>query len=173
MSTQFRRSIVAGVIAALALLVAHWFDAGVLVDARARAQATFDFGQTADLMPVANLVTAAGVLAISLAAWWSRSLLIGGTFAIIGGFVVFLPFLFWNFTLTLNGIPPLTPEPIARPINDLYMTLATGVTGSVFTLGGAMLLSGLAVIWSVLRSGRAIADVTNAAQGAEPQPGQI
>ncbi len=173
MSIQFRRSIVAGVIAAVAFLVAHWFDAGVLVEARTRAQATFEFGQTADLMPIAHLVTASGVLAISLAAWWSRSLLVGAAFAVVGGIVVFLPLLFWNFTLTLNEVAPPVPEPIARPINDLYMTLVTGITGSVFTLGGAMLLSGLAVIWSVLRSARATAAVPLPAPVDEPELGHV
>jgi hypothetical protein len=157
MPVQLKRSLAAGLVAVVALLVAHWFDADVLVQARARANATYDMGQYMDLIPIAHLVTAAGVLAIAMAAWWSRNVIVGAAYAVIGGFVVLLPFLFWTFGVAINDVPPSAPEPIASRIYDWYMILATGITGSVFTLGGGMLLSGLAVILSVFRSARGTA----------------
>lgn len=101
-------------------------------------------------MPVAHLLTAAGVVALALAAWWSRSLLVGVGYALVGGFLVFLPAMGAPFALRVNG----APEPIATTLAQWFFTVATGVTGAVFTLGGAMLLSGLAVIASMLRAQR-------------------
>ena len=88
MATQPRRWLVAALVALLTLLIAHWFDAGVLTDAQLRAAhpgLLFNFG------PVAHMLTAAGVVVLALAAWWSRSLLVGACYALVGGFLVLLP----------------------------------------------------------------------------------
>jgi hypothetical protein len=152
MATRFPRWIIPAVVAAVVLLVAQWFDASVLADANHRANATFDVGPVFDLTPVAHLLTAAGVVALVGAAWWSRSLLVGLGYAVVGGFLVFLPALFWTFATRVNGSPTLAPQAIARPIGDWYSMVSTGPIGSLFTLGGAMFLAGLAVIWAALRS---------------------
>jgi hypothetical protein len=101
-------------------------------------------------MPVAHLLTAAEVVALALAAWWSRSLLVGVGYALVGGFLVFLPAIVAAFALRVNA----APEPIATTLAQWFVTLATGVTGAVFTLGAAMFLSGLTVIASTLRAQR-------------------
>jgi len=49
MSAQLKRSLVAGVIALAVLLIAHWFDAGVLADAQHQAARTYDAGPLLDL----------------------------------------------------------------------------------------------------------------------------
>ena len=86
--------------------------------------------------------------------------------------MVLLPFLFWTFAATINDVAPAAPEPIASTLNDWYMILATGITGSVFTLGGGMLLSGLAVLWLAVRSARGTggAPLPAADAGAGPEP---
>ena len=178
MATQPRRWLVAALVALLTLLIAHWFDAGVLTDAQLRAAhpgLLFNFG------PVAHMLTAAGVVVLALTAWWSRSLLVGACYALVGGFLVLLPAMYWAFDSvtyiwTLPGMqfpapgstplapppiapdaivrPSIVPQPIASTLGDWYLAVSAGVTGAVFTLAAAMLLSGLVVIASVLRARR-------------------
>lgn len=162
------RALVAALVALLALLIAHWFDAGVLADVQIRAGHTYDYGPGFDLIGIAHIITAAGVVAIALAAWRSRSLAVGAGYAIIGGFLVFLPALFWAFAMSVNGAPAVAPQPIASTLGNWYITLAKGVTGSVYTLAAAMFLSGLAVVGSVLLTRRR--EATGAASTAEPAP---
>jgi hypothetical protein len=172
MLSQFRRWFVAALVAVLALLIGHWFDAGVLADAVRRAGVTFDPGPVFYLTSVAHLLTAAGVVALAVAAWRSQSLFVGVGYAVVGGFLVFLPALVWAFATSVNGAPTVAPQPIASTLVQWYLTLATGVTGSVFTLAAAMLLSGLAVIGSVLRTQRrsTTAALPAAAQAPPSEP---
>jgi hypothetical protein len=167
-----RRSLVAALVALLALLIAHWFDAGVLVDAQKRAGYTYDPGPLVDLTGLAHIVTAAGVVAIALAGWRSRSLVAGTTYTVVGGFLVFLPSLFWTFAVSKNGAPMVAPQPIASALSSWYLTLATGVTGAVFTLAAAMFLSGLAAVGSVLltRRRRASAAASTAEHAPQSEP---
>jgi hypothetical protein len=170
MATRLKRCLVAALVALLTLLIAHWFDAGVLTDEQLRAAHP---GLLFNLAPVAHMLTAAGVVVLALAAWWSRSLLVGACYALVGGYLVFLPALYWKFgwvmTITYGpgmNIPgmdivpastpiapqPMAPSPIASTLGDWYSTVSAGVTGAVFTLAAAMLLSGLVVIASVFRA---------------------
>ena len=154
MSAQLKRSLVAALMAPAVLLVAHWFDAGVLVDAQRQAGYTFDPAPLMDLMVVAHVLTAAGAVALALVAWRSRSVLVGVGYVLVGGFLVCLPAIVWAFAVGVNGAAPLAPAPIATTMFQWFTVLATGVTGAVFTIAGGMLLSGLAVIWSVLQDRR-------------------
>jgi hypothetical protein len=154
MSAQLKRSLVAALIAAAVLLVAHWFDAGVLVDAQRQAGYTFDPAPLMDLMVVAHVLTAAGAVALALVAWRSRSVLVGVGYVLVGGFLVCLPALVWALAVSVNGAAPLAPAPIATTMDQWFTVLATGVTGAVFTIAGGMLLSGLALIWSVFQDRR-------------------
>jgi hypothetical protein len=150
MQIQVRRSLVAALVAPLVLLIAHWFDAGVLVDARNRFSYSYDPVPLVDLTAIAHIVTAAGVVAIALAGWRSRSLAVGIGYAVVGGFLVFLPPLIWSVAVSVNGAPAVAPQPIANALWSWDYTLEMGRTGAVFTLAAAMFLSGLAVIGSVL-----------------------
>lgn len=169
MMIRLGRVLVAALVALLALVIAQWFDAGVLADAQRRVAVTFNYGSLPYLMSVAHLLTAAGVLALALAARWSRSLLIAVGYAVVGGFLVFLPAMVTTFAVSVNGAPTLAPEPIATTLSNWFFTVAEGLTGAVFTLGAAMLLSGLAVIGSILRWPRSAA---RAASPATAQPSQ-
>ncbi len=154
MSAQLKRSLVAALMAPAVLLVAHWFDAGVLVDAQRQAGYTYDPAPLMDLMVVAHVLTAAGAVVLALVAWRSRSVLVGVGYVLVGGFLVCLPAIVWAFAVSVNGAAPLAPAPIATAMFQWFTVLATGVTGAVFTIAGGMLLSGLAVIWSVLQDRR-------------------
>jgi len=166
-----RRGLVAALVALLALLVAHWFDAGVLADAQIRAGHTYDDAPFLDLIAVARILTAAGVVAIALAGWRSRSLVVGAGYAVVGGFLVFLPVLFWAFAVSVNGAPTAAPQPVASTLTNWEMTLAPGVTGAVYTLAAAMFLSGLALVVSGLRGGQRGSDAITQAVPPTPSPG--
>ncbi len=85
MLSRLWRPIIAALVATLALVIVHWFDAGVLVEAQRRMASTFDSSELFTLMPVGHLLAAAGVVAIVAAAWWSRSLSIGVGYSVVGG----------------------------------------------------------------------------------------
>lgn len=158
MATRLKRWLVAALVALLTLLIAHWFDAGVLADAQLRAGHP---GLLFDLAPIAHMLTAAGVVVLALAAWWSRSLLVGVCYALVGGCLVFLPAMYWAFDSVTHGrSTPLAPQPIASWLGDWFLALSTGVTGAVFTLAAAMLLSGLVVIERLL-SGKPLQDLVD------------
>jgi hypothetical protein len=167
MSAQLRRPLVAGLIALAVLLIAQWFDAGVLADAQRQAGRTYDVGPFWNSMGIAHVLTAAGVIALAMVAWWSRSLLVGVGYAIVGGFLVFLPTITFVLASSVNGAPPLAPAPIATTLNRWFSTLASGVSGSIFTIAGGMFVSGLVVIWLVLR-GRAPSGADAAMPMTEP-----
>jgi hypothetical protein len=150
MQIQIRRSLVAALVALVVLLIAHWLDAGVVEDARIRADVTYDPRPLVDLAAIAHIVTAAGVVAIAFAGWRSRSLAVGIGYAVVGGFLVLLPPLIWSFAAFVNGAPPVVPQPVANVLWSWDTALETGVTGAVFTIAAAMFLSGLAAIGSVL-----------------------
>jgi len=154
MNVRFGRALVAVAVALGVLFVGHWFDSTVVADAQRHAARTYDSPPLVDMTSIAHLLTAAGVLAIALAGWRSRSLVLGAGYALVGGYLVLLPALFWAYGLSWNGAPAVAPQPIASTLGTWYATLSTGVTGAVYTLGGAMLLTGLAVIASMLRGPR-------------------
>ncbi|MGD0123513.1 MAG: hypothetical protein ABSC46_13290 [Candidatus Limnocylindrales bacterium] len=173
MNVPFGRAFLAALAALGVLFVCHWFDATVVADAQRQAGMSYDSGPLVDLTSIAHLLTAAGVVAIALAGWRSRSLLLGVGYALVGGYLVFLPALFWAYGIGGNGAPAAAPQPIASTLNTWYTTLSTGVTGAVYTLAGAMFLTGLAVIWSVLRERRRGAETqpaTAEAPGTQPEP---
>lgn len=151
---RFARPLIAALAAVLAVLIAHWFDAGVLANAQLEGSRTFNSSQYFYLIPIAHLLTAAGVIGLALVAWWSRSLLLGVAYAVTGGALVFLPALFQAFAVGGNDGSPIAPEPIASTLSSWFTAAGAGVTGAVFTLGAAMLLSGLAAIARMLRRSR-------------------
>jgi hypothetical protein len=148
MKVSIRRSLVAAAVALLALAIAHWYDAGVLAELQRRNHFDYNTSAISYGMPVVHLITGLGAVAIVLAAFWSRTILVSVGYVLVGGFLVFLEAL----VEALNGRVALAPEPITTALNQWFFTLATGVTGAVFTLGGVMFLAGLAVMGSMLRT---------------------
>jgi hypothetical protein len=153
-----QRSAAAALVAAGSLLFAHWFDAGVVAGAQNRYQQTYDVSPLVNLFTAAHILTAAGAIAVAWSAWWSRTWLTGIGYTIVGGLLALLPALFWACAASINGAPTVLPDPIARVLTYWYSTLQVGVTGAVYTISGAMLLVGLAVLaWNLRlrRVGRA------------------
>jgi hypothetical protein len=146
MRSRASRLAIAIVVPAVALPLAQWYDGGVLVDIQRRAGVDYDPAPLFYGLSVTHLLTAFGAIAIGLAAWQSRSLLVGIAYAVVGGFIALLPALFWSIAIGVNGAPAVAPEPIARFITDLWLNnVGNGVTGSVVTLGAVMLISGVPV----------------------------
>jgi hypothetical protein len=170
MQARYGRSFVAALVALAALLIAHWLDAGVLRDAEVRAGITFDPGQLFNLLAVVHIVTAGGVIAVSLAAWRSKSVLAGVAYIVVGGFIVLLPALTWAFGTSVNSAPPAAPAPIASTIDYWYTSFSAGATGAAYTLAGAMLLSGIAVIWSASLRLRGATTVPPVEAPSVPEP---
>lgn len=152
MAGKLPRSLIAALVAAVALLIAHWFDAGVLHDAQIRAGFTYDTAPLVDLTVVAHILTAAGALIVVSCAWWTRSRAVGIGFTIVGGLLATLPAITWAYALSINGASPTLPEPIASTLTNWFFSLEVGVTGAVYTIAGAMFLAGLAVLASTFRT---------------------
>lgn len=148
MTVSIRRSLVAAAVALLALAIAHWYDAGVLAELGRRNHYDYNTSAISYAMPVAHLITGLGAVAIVLAAFWSRTILLSVGYVLVGGFLVFIE----AMVEALNGRVALAPEPITTTLNQWFYTLATGSTGAVFTLGGVMFLAGLAVMGSIVRT---------------------
>jgi hypothetical protein len=155
MPTQQRRPLVAALVALLALVIAYWLDSGVLFDAHIRADLTYDPVPLVDLTALVHLLTAAGVVAIVVAGWRSRSMVVGIGYAAVGAFLVFLPPLIWSYASSVNGAPPVLPQWIANLLWSWDSPIEKGPTGAVYVLAAAMLLTGLGVIGSVFMASRA------------------
>jgi hypothetical protein len=152
-------------------MVAHWFDAGVVADAQKTAGSTYDTGSLMNVLVLARLLTAVGVVAVVAAGWWARSRIVGIGYVVVGGFVATLPATVWAFAMHINDRPPVLPDPIARTMTDWWSSLETGVTGAVYTIGAVMLVVGLAVIGSNLVSMRTrLGQAPSAALAPQPSP---
>ena len=155
MFSTIQRSAAALIVAVAVLLVAHWFDAGVLFDAQVRAGRSYDTGSLVDTAVIAHFLTAAGVIAVAWVGWWARTRFVGVGYLVLGGFLAMLPAATWAFAMSINGAPAVLPDPVRRQLVDWWSSLAVGVTGAVFTISSAMLLVGLAILVRSLGVGRA------------------
>ena len=151
MADRFARAGVALVAAAGILVLAGWLDGQMFVEIRRQEAASFDPGQLAWTRPVGYLAVAAGVLAVTGLARWSRSLLVGIAYALVGAFFTFLFTIVWQFSASINGAPPVLPRPIAQLVSTLDAWGAQGPLNAWSIVGAGMLLAGLATILRVVR----------------------
>jgi hypothetical protein len=108
------------VAAAAILALVGWLDGTVLVHAQRVEGTTFEPGPLLWWHSVAYLVTAAGVLGVGLAGWWARSLAIGIVYLVGGAFFALLDIITWQLAASVNGAPPVLPQPVATAIGRLY-----------------------------------------------------
>ena len=151
MADRFARAGIALVAAAGILVLAGWLDGQVFVEIRRREASTFDISQLAWTLPVGYVAVAAGVLAVTGLALWSRSLLVGVAYALVGAFFAFLFTIVWQFSASINGAPPVLPPPIAQLVGTLDAWGAQGPLNAWSIIGAGMLLAGLATISRVVR----------------------
>ena len=153
--------------AAVILLAAVWFDRSVLLDAQQQAARTFDSSWLSALLAVANVAIGAGCLAVG---WlgYRAGLLVGVLYALVGGLFALLPWLFAGLGATVNGAPPVLPDPVISAVDWIFRH-TVGLRDAVGIIGGAMLLTGvIAIVRSVRdrRFARGSAAVAPKASGA-------
>ena len=151
MSSHRQRTVVAVLGTALVLLVAAWFDNVLMAAVRQTEGTTFDITQTAAALPVGYVLIAAGTLAILVLARRADSRLVDVAYVVAGGFLTFLFTLVWTLAATINGAPPVLPDPIASFIDEAFTTAETGPLNAVAIIGAAMLVVGLADLGLALR----------------------
>jgi hypothetical protein len=142
---------VALLVAAVALIVAAWFDSSVLPEAVRRAQSQFDGSQVTPLLSLGSVAVAGCVLLVAVLGWRSRSTLVGAVYAIVGIFFAFLPWIVSTFATSRNDTPSILPEALAIAVGQVYAQSA-GRLNAVTTIGAAMLVVGVLVVARSRRS---------------------
>jgi len=131
--------------AAVLLVIAAWFDTVFLRDAMRHAQANFDIAGSSAMLVLGSLLVAGSALGVWILAWRARSMVVGITYAIVGGSLAALPWLVFNFAAQTNDGPPVLPEPLLSVVSDLYVR-TSGSLNAVGTIGAAMLIAGVVAL---------------------------
>jgi hypothetical protein len=127
-----------------ALVVAAWVDQRLVALQRAQGRDFSPPGPYTAAMSVAIVAIVVAILALAVAAWRSRSAVVEVAYAIVGGFVAFLPAIAWNLATQINDVPPVLPGPLATAISNLYLPNPGPLSAPEF-VGAGMLVAGLAV----------------------------
>ncbi len=135
---------VAAIGAVLAIVFFSWLDAAVIRDAVLQAQGD-DPAPANALIALARVGLAVCILGLSLAAWRSKSALVGALYAMVGVVLAFLPVIFLTLATGRNGAPAVLPEPMARLLTDLARG-TIGPVNAVGLLGASMLVVGVALL---------------------------
>ena len=152
MASRQVRLIVGLVAPLVALWLANWFDGQFVADAGIEAGRSFDIGQEMYATNVGLFATAALVLAVAAVILWSQSRIVAVFCIVLGGFYAFLPALEALLALRVNDDAPSAQEPVATFINARFAEVISGTIGSVYVVGAALLLAGVAaLIRDVLR----------------------
>src|SRR4051812_10732662 len=139
-----RLNVAAVVGAAAALVVAAWFDTSVLAAAERQAASSFEPGGAA---AVAGIGAVAAGGACLLVGWLGvrSSAVVGLLYVLVGGYFALGPWLLLTFAASINGAPPVLPDPVTHAMSDLYLRTA-GPLNSVAMIGGAIAVAGVVSI---------------------------
>lgn len=129
--------------AAAFLVIAAWFDTVFLRDALRRGAATFDASGSSAVLVLGSLLVAGSALSVWVLAARARSVVVGSAYAVVGGFLLALPWLVWNFAAQTNDRPPVMPEPLLTVVSEIYARTSGGSLNAVGTTGAAMLAAGV------------------------------
>jgi hypothetical protein len=140
-----------GLVVVLGLvLAAGWFDSTVMVEARRHAAATFSVWDVV-LPRLAGFVLVGVAAGLIVATSWSfRSVALGVALILIGGLFTALETFVFGFGTSTNGAPPILPDWLLRPANQLYGAVNGPLTASTF-LGAVTLVVGAALIGAEVR----------------------
>lgn len=153
------------------LVVAGWYDTTLMASVQRTEAATFDITQTTIALPVGYLLIAAGVLVISLLARWADSRLVDVVYLVVGAFLTLLFSFVWTLAASVNGAPPVLPDPLASFISQAYTTTEIGPLNAVAIIGAGLLLVGVTSMVQVLRRRRTrTATATARTDAAGPRP---
>jgi hypothetical protein len=151
---------------ALILGIAAWFDT-VFAPEVMRHNGFAPSGSSA-MLALASMLVAGSVLLVAVLAWRAQSVVVSVAYAIVGGFLVALPWLVWSFAAHVNDVPPALPEPLLTAISEIYYVVGGGSSNAVGTIGAAMLIGGVA---TVLRQRRDRAHPTRSIDGLSQAAG--
>ena len=168
MSNAWRAAVALGA-ALVALVVLAWFDNDVMTEAQQRAAATFSSSDWLLPSAVGTLVATGAVLLLGVLAWRSRSTWVGVIYAVVGGFIVLLPWIVWSFAAYVNDVPPVLPEPIGGAVSTLWGE-TFGPLNAVTIVGAGMTVTGVGLIVRRWRD-RAVAGAGRVADAAEQPVG--
>ncbi len=152
--SKTRRTRAALAAGAIVLVVAGWFDSTVARQAESQANGAGDVYGFATMEVLGSLLVAGSVLLLGVLAWRWASAVVGLAYVVVGGFLVALPWLFWN--LAFRNAPPVPPEWLALALRNLFnftvggsdngYTLNGGPLNAVGTISAAMLVGGVAAL---------------------------
>ena len=158
------RAAIAIVAAGVAVYVAGWFDGSFLTTVQRQSAADFDPNGLMLAMSLGSIAIMGSILALGVLAWRSREALVGAAYVLAGAFLAFLPVIVWRFAATINGAPPVLPQPISQPVSQFY-SWSNGPLSAEQTVGAGLLIAGVLVFGRSYRdrTRRPVAD-------AQPQP---
>ncbi len=131
--------------AGVLLVIAAWFDTIFLRDALRNRAATFDASGSSAVLVLGSLLVAGSVLIVWILASRARSVVVGLTYAIVGGFLAAVPWLVWNLAAETNDGPPVLSEPLLTVVSEIYFR-TSGSLNAVGTIGAAMLIAGVVAL---------------------------
>jgi hypothetical protein len=157
------RVVISIVAAGAAVYLAGWLDGSVMRDIQRQFGASFDPNGLALAMSLGSIAVVGATLALGVLAWCSQSAPVGAIYTLVGAFLAFLPVIVWRFAATINGAPPLLPQPIAQEVTQFY-AWSNGPLNAVETIGAGVLLAGLLII------GRSFRERVRPVAELQPQP---
>jgi hypothetical protein len=162
------RKLVALAGAALVLVMATWFDNTFMRDEVRHAQASFDMGGVGVGIAAGSMLVAGSVLLVGVLAWRAASVVVGVAYAVVGGFLVMLPWIVWSFATQVNDTPPVLPEPLLSVVSEIFFRTRSGSLNAVGTIGAGMLIAGVVAL---VRSPRDRAAATGGLEARSPATG--
>src|SRR6478735_129222 len=129
--------------AALILVMTVWFDNTVMRGAAKAAQASFGQSGLGATIAAWSIVVAGSVLLVGMLAWRAASVVVGIVYAVVGAFLVTLPWIVWTFATQVNDVPPVLPEPLLSVVSEIAFRTQGSSLNAVGTIGGALLIGGV------------------------------
>jgi hypothetical protein len=139
---------VGGIAVGVVLLVGiSWFDADQLWYAQRQADAGINSAGYSLLWALGALAMSGSVLLMGALAWWSRSLVLGVVYVIVGTIFVLTPVLVFNSVAM--------PEWLSQGFPGL-LSISSPLDAGI-TIGAGMLISGVIALWAWARTRRGAA----------------
>jgi Flp pilus assembly protein TadB len=132
--------------AVLILVTTVWFDNTVMRGAAQSAQATFGQSGLGVMIAAWSMMIAGSVLLVGLLAWRAPSVVVGIAYAVVGGFLVALPWIVSTFATQVNDVPPVLPEPLLSVVSEISFLTRGSSMNAVGTIGAAMLIAGVVAL---------------------------
>jgi hypothetical protein len=140
------------------LFLAGWFDGTVIRNIQGQSSATYDLTGFSLAMSFGSFAVAGSVLLLGVLAWRAQLAPIGAAYALVGGFLAFLPLIIWLFSVQTFSTPAAaavitasdTLPPIVQAAGQIYFS-AFGPLNAIETIGAGMLVVGLLVLGRTFR----------------------